>query len=165
MSQREWILRKAGLQELEEVLRLRLALMREMSHLGTSNEQAAWSGVTRRYLEGALPTGRFHVWLAYVGETAVACAGLVPFERPPAPGNLPGLEAYINNMYTAPEWRQRGISRALLAELMGFARSLGVGRLWLHASKDGRPLYESVGFTPNPQALEWVPHDDGGHGQ
>jgi GNAT superfamily N-acetyltransferase len=160
MSQAEWILRKAGLEELEEVVRLRLELMRAMGHFETDSEQAAWVNVTRRYLEDALPEGRFHAWLAYVGEGAVACAGLVPFERPPSPTNLSGLEAYVLNIYTAPEWRLRGISRRLLAELMEFARGLGVGRLWMHASKDGRPLYESVGFVPNPSALEWLPREE-----
>ncbi|KFE68285.1 GNAT family N-acetyltransferase [Hyalangium minutum] len=155
MSQGEWILRKAGLGELEEVLRLRLALMLELSEFETDSEQAAWVNVTRRYLEDALPEGRFHVWLAYVGDGAVACAGLTLFERPPAPTNLTGLEAYILNIYTEPEWRRRGISRRLLSELMEFARGLGAGRLWMHASEDGRPLYESVGFAPNPSTLEW----------
>jgi GNAT superfamily N-acetyltransferase len=160
MSQGEWILRKAGLEELEEVLRLRLALMRELSEFETDSEQAAWVNVTRRYLENALPEGRFHAWLAYVGEGAVACAGLTPFERPPSPTNLTGQEAYVLNIYTAPEWRRRGISRRLLSELMEFAQEQGIGRLWMHASEDGRPLYESVGFMPNPRALEWEPPEE-----
>jgi GNAT superfamily N-acetyltransferase len=157
VSRGEWIFRKVEFGELEDVLRLRLALMREMGELESESAQAAWLNVTRRYLRDALPSGRFHAWLAYAGGQAVACGGLVPFERPPAPSNLAGLEAYVLNMYTAPEWRRRGISRALLAELMRFARGLGVGRLWMHASEDGRPLYESVGFGPNLKVLEWLP--------
>jgi hypothetical protein len=34
------------------------------------------------------------------------------------------------------------------------ARDRGVHRLWLHATDDGRALYEDEGFAPNPSALE-----------
>ncbi|WP_338872021.1 GNAT family N-acetyltransferase [Myxococcus stipitatus] len=152
----DWCIRKAGLEDLEQVVRLRLALMCEL-HAPAPGELDAWASATRRYLMSALPSGRFHVWLAFAGDEAVSCGGLSPFERPPAPGNLSGLEGYILNMYTVPTWRKRGVSRALLADLMAFARELGMGRLWLHASDDGRSLYESVGFAPNLTALEWTP--------
>jgi GNAT superfamily N-acetyltransferase len=57
----------------------------------------------------------------------------------------------------APEWRGRAFARALFEELTRFARELGVGRLLLHATADGRPFYESVGFKPNPTSMEWTP--------
>ncbi|MGE6122623.1 hypothetical protein ACPCUM_19535, partial [Aeromonas media] len=30
-------------------------------------------------------------------------------------------------------------------------------KLWLHASDEGRPLYERLGFVANPACLECVP--------
>lgn len=152
-----WNIRKAGVEDLEEVVRLRRELMRIFGGLTDANA-AAWEVATRRYLTTALPGGRFHVWLAFVEGEAVACSGLVPFERPPAANHLSGLEGYILNMYTAPAWRGRGISRALMKELMAFSSEAGLARLWLHASEDGRPLYEKLGFAPEPTALEWTPH-------
>lgn len=151
-----WSIRKAGVADLEDVIRLRRELMGIFGGLTEANA-AAWEEATRRYLLTALPGGRFHVWLASVEGEAVACSGLVPFERPPAANHLSGLEGYILNMYTVPAWRGRGLSRALMKELMAFAREAGMGRLWLHASEEGRPLYEKLGFAPNPTALEWTP--------
>ena len=40
-----------------------------------------------------------------------------------------------------------------MTELMAFAREAGMGRLGLHASEEGRPLYEKLGFATNPIAL------------
>lgn len=151
-----WSIRKAGLADIEDVVRLRRELMVIFGGLTEANARA-WEEATRRYLRTALPEGRFHVWLAYAGGEPVACSGLVPFERPPAANHLSGLEGYILNMYTVPAWRKRGLSRALMTELQGFAREAGMGRLWLHASEEGRPLYEKLGFAPNPIALEWTP--------
>jgi GNAT superfamily N-acetyltransferase len=53
--------------------------------------------------------------------------------------------------------RGRGIARALFTELLRFSRELGAGRVLLHATPDGRPLYEAMGFVPNPTSLEWTP--------
>ncbi|NMO16112.1 GNAT family N-acetyltransferase [Pyxidicoccus fallax] len=151
-----WRIHKAGVDDIDEVIRLRRELMRQFGGLTDANA-AAWEEAARRHLLKALPEGRFHVWLAMAGTEAVACSGLVPFERPPAASDLGGLEGYVLNMYTAPAWRGRGLARALLAELMAFAREAGMSKLWLHASEDGRPLYEKVGFAPEPTALEWKP--------
>ncbi|MFP2929465.1 GNAT family N-acetyltransferase [Pyxidicoccus sp. 3LG] len=152
-----WSIRKAGVEDLDDVIRLRRELMRQFGGL-TEENASRWEEAARRHLVTALPEGRFHVWLGFSADgEAVACSGLVPFHRPPSAQDVDGLEGYVLNMYTAPGWRGRGLARALLAELMAFARGLGMGKLWLHASDDGRPLYEKVGFAPNPIALEWKP--------
>ena len=77
--------------------------------------------------------------------------------RPPYPGNLAGREAYLLNMYTRPAWRKRGMASALLDAMARHAREQRLGKLWLHASDEGRPLYERLGFVANPACLEWCP--------
>jgi GNAT superfamily N-acetyltransferase len=42
-----------------------------------------------------------------------------------------------------------GLGRALMERLVAEARAAGAGRIWLRASKDGRSLYESMGFKPS----------------
>ena len=41
-----------------------------------------------------------------------------------------------------------GAARALMERLVEEAKAAGVRRIWLRASEDGRPLYESMGFRP-----------------
>ncbi|HYO57666.1 GNAT family N-acetyltransferase [Archangium sp.] len=155
--QATWSIRKAGVEDLEELIRLRLELLHSARGVERFENEETLVEATRRYLARALPAGRFHAWVAVAGERLVASSGVMPFERPPLPGNMAGLEMHILNMYTEPGWRGRGIARALFSELMRFAREQGAGRVWLHATDEGRPLYESVGFKPNPTALEWTP--------
>ena len=76
----------------------------------------------------------------------IACGGLVFLQKPPSPGNHSGREAYIMNMYTAPEWRGRGLATRLFDALMGDAREAGAQLVRLHATEDGRALYERSGF-------------------
>lgn len=151
-----WRVRRATREDTEALVRLRMALFRELDAAQTERDGTPLEDATRRYLQDALGTDRFHAWLAQTDAgDAVACSGLVYLDRPPAPGTLTAREGYVLNMYTAPAWRGHGLARALLAALVAHARAHHVHKLFLHASPDGRPLYEAMGFGPNPTALEW----------
>jgi GNAT superfamily N-acetyltransferase len=152
-----WSIRKAGLEDLEELIRLRLELLHGTRGVERFENEERLVEITRDYFARALPAGRFHAWVAEAEDRLVACSGVMPFERLPLPGNMAGLEMHILNMYTEPAWRGQGIARALFSELMRFAREQGAGRVWLYATDDGRPLYESAGFKPNLMALDWTP--------
>ena len=47
------------------------------------------------------------------------------------------------------------LAGALLGQMADYARAQQLGRVWLHASDEGRPLYERIGFVANPAYLEW----------
>jgi GNAT superfamily N-acetyltransferase len=58
------------------------------------------------------------------------------------------------NVYTEPGSRRRGIARALMQAVMTWAKSQGCDRMVLHASDFGRPLYQSLGFSPTNE-MRW----------
>lgn len=65
----------------------------------------------------------------------------------PRPGTLQGaMEAFVLNVYTEPEHRRCGVARAILEAIIEWSREHGVARIALHASKDGRSLYDRLGF-------------------
>ena len=50
-------------------------------------------------------------------------------------------------MYTQAQYRRRGLATRLLGRVLDEARSRGCTVARLHASAQGRTLYESLGFT------------------
>lgn len=139
-------IRRATLDDLDDLVRLRVALLREMGAVGEA-EAAPLAEAIRRYLAADLPAGRFLAWVGADGDGAViACGGLVFLQKPPSPGNHSGREAYIMNMYTAPAWRGRGLAARLFAAILDHARGAGAELARLHATEDGRALYERGGF-------------------
>lgn len=70
---------------------------------------------------------------------------LLPRPLPNRGGIRLGPEAIVLNVFTERPWR-RGIAELLMRRVIDWARSNGMARLVLHASSDGRPLYERLGF-------------------
>jgi len=69
----------------------------------------------------------------------------------PGPGGkfviISGRQAIIQNVYTEPEWRRRGVGTLLMKEIIAWSKTTGIESLVLHASEEGRPLYEKLGFV------------------
>ena len=129
------------------IVDLRLAMYEDMA--AADAEQTPFPESFRRDNERwvAEHLGRdFLAWIAELDGRPVASAGLIWFEHPPGVLNPIGKEAYILNVYTRREARRLGLARALMERLVEEARAAGVRRIWLRASDEGRPLYESMGF-------------------
>ena len=93
-------------------------------------------GLTADHL--APPDGVFLV--AWDGDVAVGCGGVRKYDD---------TTGEIKRMYTAPDARRRGISRAILRELERRARDNGYTRLVLETGTkqpEAIALYESEGY-------------------
>ena len=72
-----------------------------------------------------------------------------PHPQPDAHGKIDivsGRQAIIQNVYTEPEWRRRGLAALLIKRIIDWTREQGIESLVLHASDDGRAVYGRLGF-------------------
>ncbi len=58
-----------------------------------------------------------------------------------------GRHGVIVNVFTEPEWRRKGLAGMLLKQIIDWSRDEKLDRLLLHASANGRALYERLGFV------------------
>ena len=65
---------------------------------------------------------------------------------PDGPAVAHGRHAIVLNVFTEPEWRRRGLAELLMRQVIAWAREERLDRLVLHASPQGRALYERLGF-------------------
>lgn len=107
------------------------------------------------YLAEAIPRGEYRGWLVTTAaDEAIAGAGLAVVRLPGSPRNVCGLSAYLMSLYVEPEYRRQGIARHLIQTMIGWSRAQGITQIALHASDQGRPLYESLCFrTTNEMRL------------
>lgn len=150
-------IRRATPDDMDELMALRFQLFRESGYLQGEEPPSVLIEATRVYLSENLPTEHFCAWVALVEGRMVGISGLVFFQKPPTEENITGLEAYIMNMYTLPEWRKQGIATALLQGIITYVKQTSARRIWLHTTNDGQPVYEQSGFvfTHGDMELVW----------
>jgi GNAT superfamily N-acetyltransferase len=70
---------------------------------------------------------------------------------PSHPYDLECRRATILNVYVYPGFRRKGIARRLMQTMIDWCRKESFAVVYLHASKDGKPLYEELGFEPTTE--------------
>ncbi len=91
------------------------------------------------------------VSLLEIDGRVVSTAMLVLYECPANPSFPTGKTGILYSVYTLPAHRRRGYSTRVVKSLIQKAREQGASYIDLSASKDGKPLYELLGFT-EPQS-------------
>jgi GNAT superfamily N-acetyltransferase len=140
-------IRQATLADIPEILRQRRAMYEDMDYKDAAALSAMVS-VTDAYLAKAMSEGSFRSWLASVETRNVAGGAIIISPWPAHPYDLECRRATILNVYTDRDYRRRGIARRLLETMIAWCKREGFARVDLHASLDGRHLYESLGFEP-----------------
>ncbi len=146
--------RKATVVDIPEVLRQRRRMYEDM-HYPDSDTLTEMMRLSANYLGKAMADGSFHAWLACAGEKPIAGGAVIVSPWLAHPYDLECRRATILNVYTEREYRRRGIARQLMQTMIGWCKEQGLARVTLHASDDGRHLYESLGFeTSNEMRLK-----------
>jgi GNAT superfamily N-acetyltransferase len=134
----------------------RANMFRDMGQL-TPEVYDALLAVTERRLREALASGEYVGWLALNPDSSAVIGGAgaqrrLAFPHPQrlddgAVGIGEGRHAIVLNVYTDRAWRRRGVAEALMGAVVRWAREERLDRLVLHASEEGRPLYQRLGFA------------------
>jgi len=107
---------------------------------------------TAAWMREAIPAGNFLGWVAcdaagaIVGGAGMQLRPIMPRPRPGG-GVRSGRQGLLVNVYTERAWRRRGVAEAVVRHAIEDARRLHLASVVLHASTDGRPLYERLGFA------------------
>jgi GNAT superfamily N-acetyltransferase len=139
------LIREATPADIPEILQQRRGMYEHMNYKDPATLLAMLSA-SAQYLCKALPDQFFRAWLAYAGTRTVGGGAIVISPWPAHPYDLECRRATILNVYTYPQYRRRGIGRQIMQTMIDWCKREGFARVNLHASADGRHLYESLGF-------------------
>jgi GNAT superfamily N-acetyltransferase len=135
-------------EDIPVITRHRLGMMLEMG-LATPDQCAAYDPEFRVFVQKEISAGNFNSFLAATAANQVAGGGAVyVISWPGNPSDRLQKRAFILNVYTEPEFRRRGIARAIVGAMLDWCRARGFHSVRLMASDIGRPLYQSMGFLP-----------------
>ncbi len=105
----------------------------------------------RPWLEAKMAANEYLAWFAVADEKPVAGLGLWLIEWPPHLFGLAKYRGYILNVYTHPDHRRRGLAKKLTQTAVDWCAKNGIDFVFLHASPQGRFVYEGLGFQPGPE--------------
>nr|WP_225953644.1 GNAT family N-acetyltransferase [Kibdelosporangium phytohabitans] len=126
----------------------------DMHRIAAMNARV-WGPDILSWLAASLISRKQHlvVFVAEAGDEVVAAGWLNTKQDKEFIGMFGGT--------TLPQWRGRGIYRALVATRARLGVESGIRHLWVDASDDSRPILERLGFTPvvTTTPYIWSPHD------
>jgi len=104
----------------------------------------------KAYFLRAVPDGSYHGLLATNADSEIiGGGGIVISAWPGVLGQRAPKRAMILNLYVERDHRRRGVARALMKAMIRWCQDNGFSNVGLHASDEGRPLYEGLGFKPS----------------
>ena len=151
----DYLIRPGMVSDAATIIAHRRAMFSEM---GYRDEQALdrMSAAFEPWLIARMKTGEYLAWFAVGPDGAVAAGlGLWLMDWPPHMIGPGARRGNVLNVYTEPYARRQGLARRLMETALAWCRDNGIHAVILHASPDGRPLYESLGFkSTNEMRLE-----------
>jgi GNAT superfamily N-acetyltransferase len=139
-------LRQATLEDAYTIAKHRRLMFRDMGY----TDEAALDAMLAKFLpwlEHKIASHDYLAWLAVTtDDLVVAGAGLWLMDWPPHMVGSSSRRGNILNVYTDPQFRRQGLAKALIQTALDWCKTNQVDFVILHASKEGRRLYESLGF-------------------
>ena len=109
-------------------------------------------GPTREWVRRKLAEGKLIGFIAKTPGGRVAGSGCIWLrDEQPRPTNPRQEVPYLMSMYTEPAFREQGVARMVVRRALKWCRAHNYDRINLHASTQGKPLYESLGFEPTTE--------------
>jgi GNAT superfamily N-acetyltransferase len=143
--------RGASLADAETLVAHRIGMFCDM---GVEMDTASVGQAFGRWLAESMPSGVYRAWVVETADgTIVGGGGVTVLPWPPGPRYLGDRLAFVYNVYTEPAHRQRGVARLVMDAIHAWCREAGVTSLALNASRDGRRLYEALGYKESPSPM------------
>ena len=144
------LIREATLEDIPQLLRHRRGMYEDMGYDDEAS-LVVMTETSRPYLREAMTNGTLHAWVAEVDKRVIGGGLIIVSPWLSHPYDHQCRQATVLNVYVDPQFRRRGIARQLMQTMIDWCRRQGFVNVSLHASKFGRPLYESLGFEPTTE--------------
>jgi ribosomal protein S18 acetylase RimI-like enzyme len=118
------------------------AIVKESWHEDWDQKYPNWRSMFLAAVEKRMVRGLQRYYLAEASGEIVGAAGAQVGEA-----FFGAVRGYVEGVYVAPAFRRRGIATRLMRECIEWLRSMGCDAVRLQSTVEGRPLYESLGFT------------------
>lgn len=148
-------IRKCEISDVEILVKMRLEFLKEAGYVKDTTNVQELIQELEEYIRSHVNKDLFF-WVAEIDTVAVSTGVLMFWDKLPiCAGKQNGSKVgYVSNMYTIPKFRRKGIASNIVKEIIKYGKNLGMLKIMLHASEDGKGVYKNLGFTTNESFME-----------
>ncbi|WP_243299966.1 GNAT family N-acetyltransferase [Bacillus litorisediminis] len=109
------------------------------------------------FLENALNSGQWFIWVAEENEKIVSHIYLESIQKVPRPGRITYPFAYMTNVYTIPEYRNKGIGSKVLSSINKWIKENHYEFVIVWPSDEAINYYKKNGYVHCTEPMEYFP--------
>jgi ribosomal protein S18 acetylase RimI-like enzyme len=137
--------RRARLDDIDEIIRLRVEMFRSMDIEMIAVE--TWAPAVRDFVTANIDNDRVFIAVIDGIDGHLQAIGVLQIlDRLGSPRFPRGKSGYISSVSVDPSAKRQGLGKAIMESIKTYAQAAGVERLELHASSEGELLYTQLGY-------------------
>jgi|ERR1700680_2454084 len=144
------IIREISLEELAKTADLRREMTMEVDGTDYDRCNPGWRDRYMGFFGDLVRGGRGQFFVAEIAGQLIGSAGVYKLANHRSSIIL-AQSAYVSTVYVKPQFRRRGIARALMQHTVAWAQRNGCEVVRLRTSPGGRALYDSLGFRQSDE--------------
>ncbi len=149
------VLRPVNAADCDLICRHREEMFRASGH--PESVLAEMAGPYRLWQRDRLADGSYSGFVAEADGEPVGGVGLMEIGWPPHPLHPDTAKrGYVLNLYVEPGWRKQGIAGKLMAAAEAEFKARGLSYAILHATNEGRPLYQKDGWSQTSEMAKRI---------
>jgi GNAT superfamily N-acetyltransferase len=150
-------IRLAELKDIKQLIQMRWDFTIEHDE---SKKEASFNDFAlecQAFLENALKGNQWFIWVAEEKERVVSHIFIELIYKVPRPGRKTYPFAYMTNVYTIPEYRNKGIGSKLLSSINKWIKENNYEFVIVWPSDESVNYYKKNGYTTCSEPMEYFP--------
>ncbi|VDG97746.1 Predicted acetyltransferase involved in intracellular survival and related acetyltransferases [Lysinibacillus sphaericus] len=151
-------IRLAKTKDVEQLIKMRWDFTVEYDESKKEESYEDFRDECHKFLEAALNSRQWFVWVAEEHEKIVSHIYVELIQKVPRPGKTTNPFAYMTNVYTLPEYRNKGIGSHVLSSMNKWVKDNNFEFVIVWPSEDSINYYKENGYVHCNQPMEYFPH-------
>ncbi|MCI5207668.1 MAG: GNAT family N-acetyltransferase [Candidatus Electrothrix sp. ATG2] len=107
-------------------------------------------------LASELEAGTCKAWVVEDKDDIVASGAMTLVNLVPTPSNISTTAAYLHSIYTEKPHRRKKYAQRIVHSAVNYCKAKGITFAFLHASSQGEPVYQKIGFSPASDMMKLI---------
>lgn len=150
-------IRLAEAKDIKQLIRMRWDFTIEYDESKKSESFNGFEKECQSFLVNALNSGQWFIWVAEENEKIVSHTYIELIQKVPRPGRITHPFAYMMNVYTIKEFRNKGIGSKLLTTINEWAKEHKYEFIIVWPSDDAINYYKKNDYVHCTEPMEYFP--------